>query len=213
MRVRRYAHAICRYDIYVRAGARMSPSVLAALIAAGSAVVLTVLRSLGWLVSAPRDRRRDLYGLAYQDAMAWLEMLYRVRRRARGPEAERELIERFHELQEQIDYHRGWLGSESRYLARSYCRLVLAIKKSSEPLIQEAWEQEPRTPGTPAPGGERHVQVEADSLRFLADVRLHLSLWPLIPGALLAWRNRETDSVIKPDGDVTDYRKDHAGGP
>jgi hypothetical protein len=185
--------------------ASLDPPVVAALIAAGSALVLTVVRALGWLLSAPRDRRRELYGRAYQDAMAWIEMLYRVRRRTAEPRAERELIERFHELQERIDYHRGWLASESRYLARSYCRLVLAIKRSSEPLIQLAWQQPPRTPGEAAPDGEVHLQAEADSLRFLTDVRLQLSFWPVLPLARLTWRNREQE--------ISEHRKDPASEP
>jgi hypothetical protein len=164
--------------------------VVSGLIAGGFAVLGTLLKALGWLVSAPRDRRRDLHGRAYQDAMAWLEMLYRIRRRPEDGSGDRELIVRFHELQEHIDYHRGWLGSESRFLARSYCRLVDAIKRASEPLIQEAWTEEPRTSGAPAPDGERHPDIDADSLDFLTDVRLHLSYWPLFPAARVAWRNR-----------------------
>lgn len=185
--------------------ASVDPPVVAALIAAGSALALTALRALGWLLSAPRDRRRELYGRAYQDAMAWVEMLYRVRRRTAEPQDERELIDRFHDLQERIDYHRGWLASESRYLTRSYCRLVLVIKRATEPLIQVAWEQPPRTPGAAAPDGEVHVNVEADSLRFLKDVRLQLSFWPLLPLARLAWRNREQDA--------SKHRRDSASGP
>lgn len=175
--------------------ASLDPPVLAALIAAASALLLAVLRALASLFSAARDRRRELYGRAYRDAMAWVETLYRIRRRASGPQAERELVERFHDLQERIDYHRGWLGSESRYLAHSYCQLVLAIKRATEPLIQVSWQQPPRSPGGPAPAEERHPHVEAHTLRFLTDVRLHLSLWPLLPLARLAWRNREEEAT------------------
>jgi hypothetical protein len=169
----------------------LSTPVTSALIAGGFAVLLAVLKAIGWLVSAPRDRRRDLYGRAYQDAMAWLEMLYRIRRRPQDGSGDRELIGRFHELQERIDYHRGWLGSESRFLAHSYCRLVEAIKHQCEPLIVQAWASAPRAPGTPAPEGEQHASVEAESLRFLSDVRMQLSYWPLLPLALVAWRNRQ----------------------
>lgn len=170
------------------------PQVAAALIAAAGALLLAALRALTWLLSAHRDRRRDLYGRAYQDAMAWLEMLYRIRRRGNDEPSERDLVERFHSVQERIDHHRGWLGSESRYLARSYCRLVSAIKRETESLIQAAWQQPGRPPGHPTADDECHPRIEPHSLDFLTDVRLHLSLWPVFPGVRLAWRNRGNDN-------------------
>lgn len=163
------------------------PAVAAALVAA---IAGLLGKALAFLVAGPRDRRRALYGAAYRDAMAWTEMLYRVRRRANTEEAERALIERFHELQEQIDLQRGWLGSESVYLARSYCRVVEAIKGSTLPLIQRAWEIPGRKPAEIDAGGEEHPDCEAASLRFLFDIRLHLSIIPFFPWLLLAWRNR-----------------------
>jgi hypothetical protein len=200
--VRSYTHDSCSYDIYGQGclAALLSgldatkPQVTAALIAAAGALLLAILRALTWIINAPRDRRRDLYGRAYQDAMAWLEMLYRIRRRGNDDSSDRELVERFHSAQERIDHHRGWLGSESRYLARSYCRLVRAIKHETEPLIQAAWQQPGRPPGQPTSDDERHPMIEQYSLDFLTDVRLHLSLWPVFPAIRLAWRNRGEDN-------------------
>lgn len=168
-----------------------APVVAAAVVTAAGGLLLAGVKALAWIVSGPRDRRRDLYGRAYQNAMAWLEMLYRVRRRANTEQAERELVERFHGLQEGIDHHRGWLSSESKYLARSYCRLVAAIKLETEPLIRTAWKTAGRRPSDRGPDGEAHPRVEAASLAFLTDVRLHLSLWPMIPRLYVAYRNRE----------------------
>jgi hypothetical protein len=183
------------------------PEVAAAVIAAASALLLTGLKALAWLISGPRDRRRDLYGQAYQDAMAWLEMLYRVRRRANDRDSERALVERFHSLQKGIDHHRGWLGSESKYLARSYCRFVDAVKRETQELMQEAWALPGREPGEPPPSDEQHPTVETYSLEFLADVRSHLSLWPVIPWMRLAWRNRDRKNRALPSSGEASRRR------
>lgn len=175
-----------------------APAVTAAVITSGLGLLLAGLKAVAWLLSGPRDRRRALYGTAYQQAMAWVEMLYRVRRRGNDESSARDLVERFHALQEQIDYHRGWLGSESKYLARSYCRLVGAIKRQTEPLLRTAWTDPGCAPGEATPGDAVHPAVEQYSLDFLTDVRLHLSLWPVVPRVRLAWRNRDDNDNASP---------------
>lgn len=82
-------------------------TVQAAIIAASGGLVLAALSGLGAYLTGKRHRQRDLYSKAYRAAMSWREMLYRVRRRAAGDEADRALIERFHELQEETDTRDG----------------------------------------------------------------------------------------------------------
>ena len=93
--------------------AALDTSVQAAIITAGVSLLLGVLTAIWSAISAKHARRRDLYSCAFKAALAWEEMLYRVRRRAEGDEAARALINRFHELQEEVNYHQGWLQSES----------------------------------------------------------------------------------------------------
>jgi hypothetical protein len=147
----------------------------AAIIAALSLVVVAIVTAVAAYLGSKRDRRRQLYGEAYRTALMWREMLYRVRRRQmdRGPE----LVERFHELQEQIDYYSGWIGSESRWLQRSYLRLISSIKAATGPLIAEAWETEPtaETRQWRSLAADDHPNVTAEGQRFLLDVRGHLS--------------------------------------
>jgi hypothetical protein len=128
--------------------ADVDPEVVAAAIAGAAALVLAGLTGAAAYITRKRERQRDLYGQAYEAAMAWREMLYRVRRRAVGDEADRALVERFHQLQERIDYYRGWIGSESPYMARSYCQLVDAIKKGVEKPLIAAWGEDPRRPAS-----------------------------------------------------------------
>jgi hypothetical protein len=124
-----------------------------------------------------RDRRRSLYSDAYQAAVGWGELYYRVRRR--DPAALYEVAARFHEVQEQIDFHQSWIDSESVALGRAYCRLVLRTKALTLQPIRDAWAEPPALPAdgfSVAPV----APVELGTARelFISDLRDHLSWWP-----------------------------------
>lgn len=159
--------------------------VVAGIAASATLVAATIAATAAYLASK-RERRRLLYGEAFKAALGWHEMLYRVRRRRTDNEGE--LVETFHELQERLTYYQGWIASESRYMERSYKRLVAAVKGGTEPLIRQAWESPVRpVPGNALPADE-HPTFDAESSRFLQDVRSFLS--PLYFRKLaVVWRN------------------------
>lgn len=95
-------------------------------------------------IAQRQDARRSLYSEAYKTALSWVEMLYRVRRR--DPAKEHDLVEQFHTLQEQLDYHQGWIESESRALGRAYRDLVATVKHETAEGIRQAWKEEPCDP-------------------------------------------------------------------
>jgi hypothetical protein len=139
-------------------------------------------------LSDRRDRRRSLYSDAYQAAVGWGELYYRVRRR--DPGSPYEVATRFHEVQEQINFHQSWIDSESAALGRAYCRLVLRTKALTLQPIREAWAASPALPAdgfSVAPVAP--AELEAARERFVADLRDHLSWWP---GRRLALRARYT---------------------
>jgi hypothetical protein len=139
--------------------------------------------------SERRDRRRTLYSEAYRAALAWVEMLYRVRRR--DPEHPYELATQFHKLQEDIDFYQGWIESESIAFGRAYRRLVLEVKALTLPDIQMAWATGPIDPLQGfSLQGETHPPVEPAKQQFLKDLRAHLSLKP---ADRLALRSRYSD--------------------
>lgn len=148
--------------------------------------------------AAARERRRQLYGEAFKAALAWKELYFRVRRRRDTIESRYALVQHFHELQETLDYHKGWISTESKPLWRSYCGLVGKVKREYEPLIQKAWDR------NPIPPGKNFPQKELDSLpalskpeeRFLRDVRWHLSLFPLLLKWWVRWVNRKVDQDV-----------------
>lgn len=175
-------------------GLDIAPAVGGALVTViGGTLLLALLRALGTTITQRRERERELFGAAYKAAMAWREMLYRVRRRLDGEESDQALIDRFHELQEQIDYHEGWIASESPSMKRSYCRLVKEVKDKTRDPIRHAWQEpERRDPADAVLDGDVHPDLDEVRERFLKDVRQHLSLW-LLPKLCVWSRNRPSD--------------------
>ena len=152
-------------------------------------VVVAILSALAAYLAAKRDRRRTLYSEAVQAIAGWKEMLYRVRRRQTDDAPE--LVAQFHELQDKLAFCEAWVGSESKYMARSYRRLVREVKGATESLIQEAWETPPRSPGAAETEFGPVPDLTSSIDRFLADVRSHLSPLPWRKLAI-ASRNPET---------------------
>jgi hypothetical protein len=183
---------ICSYAFYAPVAlifplSEWSPAVAAAAIAGTAALISTAAAT----ARGPRERRRELYSRAFQDALAWREGLYRVRRRDNSPEQDRELVDRFHDLQERVDHHRAWLASESNFLARSYCRFVEHVKAECQPLIAAAWASPGEAPSSPVHAGALHPSgIDDQASRFLLDVRLHLWSSLVIPSIALWVRNR-----------------------
>jgi hypothetical protein len=141
-----------------------------------AAAVALMVAALSMYVNRA-DRRRDLYSSAYRASLAWVELFFRVRRRDK--DNPRELVALFHQAQEDIDYHQGWLTTESAALGRAYATFVAKVKAETRPLIQKAWTEDPcdLTTGMDVPDGDR-PNVETAKRQFLADVSDHLSLAP-----------------------------------
>jgi hypothetical protein len=165
-----------------------SAAQLPAVIAAAGAVVVALVTASAAFFASKRDRRRQLYGEAYKAALAWKEMLYRVRRRQANKTAD--LMERSHDLQEEIYYYTGWIGSESKLLQRSYVKLVQKIKEETRAPLKAAWESDPPSSVQwKSLESETHPDIDSAADEFLRDVRSHLSVWQ-VPRILLLWRSR-----------------------
>lgn len=164
----------------------------ATLIAAGTAAVsatfVAMLSAFIARIYVGRDRRRQMYGEAFRAALDWREMVYRLRRRDNTKENDREIDDRFHDLQERLNFYEGWIGSESKYMRRSFTTLVDASKCAAKQDIQAAWDKRGKT-GNADPGDHHPVIDQAVIDTFLRDVRAHLSSRPWC-WAGVAWRNR-----------------------
>lgn len=140
---------------------------------------VVTLAGMAWTrMNQRRDQRRTLYAESFKAALAWVEMLYRVRRR--GPDQTYELAGQFHSLQEKIDFHQGWIAAESRALGRAYCRLVLVVKHLTFEPIKAAWKEAPCRPEDGfSLAEETHPPVARAKDQFIEDLRDHLSLNPV----------------------------------
>lgn len=151
-------------------------TLLAALVAGAIALYLNRVGQK----RAENDRRRTLYGEAFQAALAWCEGVWRVRRRPADGSGDAALVEHFHSMQERIAYFEGWLSIESRELGRAYRALLGNITSQCKPLLQAAWDSPGRHPSVPTPEGEAAPDVAAAKQQFLADARDHQSRNPFV---------------------------------
>jgi hypothetical protein len=129
---------------------------------------------------AERDRRRTLYGEAFQAALEWCEGVWRVRRRPEDGSGDRELIQHFHAMQERIAFYEGWLSIESKSMGRAYRFLLDDVQTVCRPLLQASWKRDGRHPAMPPPEGEAAPDITQAKQDFLLAARRHQSRW-LIP--------------------------------
>jgi hypothetical protein len=129
---------------------------------------------------ARAEQRRDLYSEAFRTGLEWCEGVYRVRRRPPDGSGDSELVQRFHDLQERIAYHEGWLAAEAAELGRAYSAFLRSVLHECRPLIQDAWSRDGRAPTEQTPDGEESPNVDDAKQAFLRDLRDHQSRAPWI---------------------------------
>jgi len=156
------------------------------------ATVSIVVAVLAAYFAGSRERHKrliDLYGKAYETIMSWSEMVYRIRRRDGSTECERQLVGSFHDIQERLNYHKGWISVESLWLGRSFDEFVKMVKTKTQPHINAAWKS-PIRKSPISPDDDIHPDLDNECKSFLFDVRCQLA--PrifLIPYLILIFRN------------------------
>ena len=117
-------------------------TVAAAAVTALLAVLVYALRA----AAAAQDRKREMCARALADALAWLELPYRIRRRRDdSPDTLARLVSHAHALQEKLVFHRAWLRIELPDSAPLYDRLVSSLKALCEDPLRDAWRASPPT--------------------------------------------------------------------
>jgi hypothetical protein len=122
-------------------------------------------------------RRRDLYSNAYQAALEWEEAVYRVRRRNPDGSQDYDLVDLFHDLQERIAYHQGWLSIEGKPLGEAYQAFVKEVRRQCRPLLEDAWSKPGREPTEPTPESEKRPDLTGPQATFTRAVRDHMAPW------------------------------------
>lgn len=120
-----------------------------------------------------RERQRNSYAEAYKAVIEWREMSFRIKRRATGTDVE--LRERFHDLQEKLAFHEGWIASESNYMATQYRTLIEHVKNESREPIKQAWNIHFLSPDEHLTETSELPSKTSQEIIFLECVRIHLS--------------------------------------
>lgn len=127
------------------------PATVVAAIVAG-AVALVTLAINTWVAGQreQRDRRREVYALAFAAVMAYVEFPYVVRRRRAGSaevaaDERLRISEELRKVQEQLAYYSAWMATESPKVAAAYNHLVLETRRIAGCQIHEAWNTGPIT--------------------------------------------------------------------
>lgn len=127
------------------------------------------------------SRRLDLatrYGEAFADALAWCELPHRIARRtADGGDTLAALADRFHALQERIEYHRRWIQLDSSDVGGAYDELVRHAKSETRSHIEDAWARSPIThpKGMILGDGAYEIDISSSCALFTTAVERHLT--------------------------------------
>lgn len=144
-------------------------------LAAAIAAFATVLLHWSNQREVRRDRKRELCGKAIADALAWLELPYRIRRRVDDePDTLQDLVDRMHQLQESLLFYRGWLQVELPEAHEEFVSVVSAVKAAAASAIQQAWESRPSSEAKDMNIGELQIDrtaVEGHLTRLTEIVR------------------------------------------
>ncbi len=124
------------------------------------------------------ERKRKACAEALTDALKWLEVPYRVRRRPENRElSSTTLIAHIHDLQERLLFHESWLRIEIPALETEYVELVSAVKCAARNAIQDSWETSPVADAQMNIGELGVSPVDAEVVRFSDKVREELNWW------------------------------------
>ena len=122
----------------------LGPSVIAALVVGGSGVIGAVLAYLLGQRRTSVERKRTLCAEAIADALKWLELPYRIRRRPDNtPQTLTALGDRINDLRERLQFHEKWLRIEIPQSVVSYQRLVEEVMAAARQEIEDAWTASP----------------------------------------------------------------------
>lgn len=164
-------------SIFLLSATSATDPLVVAIVAAALAGFVAVGTKAVDMTAARRTRRMAVYSEALRAAVAWQESLYRVRRRPNDGTGDAALVERFHDLQEQLAYHLAWLQLEDEGLADEYRALVDAVKKQTQDPIRAAWTDRNRPRGAdPIPADQFQPDTEIEQAAFLQACRIRLSV-------------------------------------
>lgn len=114
------------------------------IVAVGGALAAVMLTALLAASASRRAARRDRYALMVGRLSAWSELPFRIRRRmSDDSQVVALLVDRMHDLQEQLVVDGAELAAECRWLAARWENALFEIRSATQPFITEAWSKPP----------------------------------------------------------------------
>lgn len=163
-------------------------TILAALIGAGAVLIGGILTNLFSFFTGERARRRAVIAEAVEIAFDRVEIVDKIRRRPLDKNLlardELDIRNEMHRIQSRTQYYIATLSSESAWLGASYEKLVMCIKKETEPLMQSAWKEKPGGVKTELKNSKR-PNVEIARRNFVKDTQRYFNPLKRIWFALL----------------------------
>lgn len=151
-----------------------NPSTVIAIISAalGSSVLTTIVNNLLSNRTTKRERRRELLAKAQSSVLKRVELCYRIRRRANDDDDAIKIRDMVHDVQEENEYYRCLLLSESKWYGNRYSLYLEAIRRLTGESMKKAWQKE-ANPGITMEEDIRldHKQICKLSEQFSLDSR------------------------------------------
>lgn len=133
--------------------------------ALSSSVLTTVISSILTNRATKRQRRRDIIAKAQASVLKRVELCYRIRRRANDKDDAIRIRNAAHDIQEENEYYRCLLLSESRWYGNRYTLYLRAIKQLTGPSMKEAWMKK----GDPKVVMEDDIKLDHEQICKLSD--------------------------------------------
>lgn len=169
---------------------QISQSIAALSLIAGSSVLVAYIKN------SQNNKRahKQLVSEASKSVLKRVEMYYRIRRRTKNTEDVVSIRNLFHQIQEENEYYKTLLMSESKWHGERYEMYITAIQKLTGAYIREAWKQKPFGPNAEIKATERPDNKKINLLanQFAKDCRR--LIWPL---SRFAMRLRDSYIVKK----------------
>jgi hypothetical protein len=167
-------------------------------IIAGSSVLVAYIKNS----QLNRRKHKELVAEASKSVLKRVEMYYRIRRRTKDPADIISIRNTFHGIQEENEYFKTLLKSESKWHGNRYEMYINAIQKLTGDHIRQAWIQKPFGPDAEIKSNHRpdHQKIDLLSAQFALDCRRVINpvsrIWMRIRDSFLVtklWRVRAYD--------------------
>lgn len=135
----------------------------------GSSLLVALVKN----AQSKSTEHKKLVAEASKSVFKRVEMYYRIRRRTKDKDDVVSIRNLFHQIQEENEYFKTLLISESKWHGERYALYISAIQKLTAEETRKAWKQRPFGPDAEVQPEHRpdHLQINQLSLQFAKDTR------------------------------------------